>query len=125
MNKDQKVADNNNTLRVKGSLSMLHLNSLRETLLHSLAKSKHVVFEIEKIEDVSFACLQLLCSTCRTAYLQNKEFTIDPGACTSFKKINKHMDYLINSQCSFAKNGCSIQDGMNEIENLQSEFNFD
>ena len=120
-----KIVDDSNTIRIKGALSMIQLSSLREIMLQSFDKARHVVFEIDKIEDVSFACLQFLCSTCRTAYLLNKEFTIDSGSCVSFKNVNKHMDYLINAQCSFAKNGCSIQDGLNQIENFQPELEFD
>ena len=119
---NEKVSGTSDTLRVKGSLSMIQLNNLRETLLKSISSAKHVVLELEHIEDVSFACLQLLCSTCRTAYLLKKKFTIDSGACVSFKKVNVHMDYMINMDCSFAKNGCSLQDGLSDIENHQVEL---
>ena len=112
MKTNVETIDNKKTLRVKGTLSMAHVKDLRQTLLDSLDSTEHVIFMIEQVEDVSFACLQLLCSTCRTAFIMEKRFSIVPMQHKRFQMIFKHSGYLISDKCGFKRGECCLKAGL-------------
>lgn len=121
MNKEIMTTDSDGTLRVRGTLSIMDVRSLREMFLDSLCSAEHVIFEIEEIEDISFACLQMLCSACRTAFVMEKRFSVVPMNHKRFQKIFKHSGYLISDKCNFIRGKCCIKAGLEDAVKLKAD----
>ena len=61
---------------VEGHLSLENIASLRESLLEAFEKADDVVYRTGPVVEKRFACVQLLCSTCRYAARLDKGFSL-------------------------------------------------
>jgi anti-anti-sigma regulatory factor len=107
MNYSVKQLDDARTLVVKGSLNMRNVERLKDVLLTSLNNADNVVFDIERLEDISFACLQILCSACRTASLLEKRFMLVSRHLESFRTIIRKSGFATDKECPFNGN-CAL-----------------
>jgi ABC-type transporter Mla MlaB component len=84
MNKDNDII----RLRLEGALTISRAAELRGILLQSLDRSGTVEIDLDKIEEIDLACLQILCSAHRTAVRDGKSLSI----------INKNNSVLIRAR---------------------------
>jgi len=97
---------------VKGSLCMENAASLRDSLRETLQQVDHVIFEADSLDNISFGCIQLLCSACRTASLRKKQFSIVSPQIELLRKR------LVEAGYSKTGAGCSVRNSACIIDGI-------
>ncbi len=65
------------TVEVSGPMNLSGISELKEAFVKSLGTSTaNIVFRPSKMCDDSYACLQLLCSTCKSSVMNGKSFLV-------------------------------------------------
>jgi anti-anti-sigma factor len=72
-------------LRVGGELTIQHAAELRTCLLDALSNAQSVRIDLEAVEDIDLACLQILCSAHKSALLAGKALCLGDGAPECFR----------------------------------------
>lgn len=103
---DLRVEDSGDAkvLILNGELTIEHADELKDALAKSLNSAGHVVLNIEGASNVDLSCLQLLCSTHRTAVRSNKVLSLSGGYSGPFKQAVTDLGY-------FRSIGCSLDTG--------------
>jgi len=71
------IDKNNFHLHLAGQIHISQANSIKEALLGALKKSKSLEINLEKIEGIDLAGLQLLCAAGKTAEAAKKKLTLN------------------------------------------------
>lgn len=108
-----KATEPETKLSTRGPLNLTNITTMRASINNLLNRADHLVYEVDKIEDVSYACLQMLCATCRAAFLMDKKFSVvllnvEPFEGVFFNRIK---------QCCFTRGRCSLVFGLHHAEN--------
>jgi anti-anti-sigma regulatory factor len=77
LNSEIKKSGKNILVVLKGDLNLENANEIKNTLVNALSKSKSIFIQLADIGAVDFSFLQLMCSTHRTAEMQNKTATFN------------------------------------------------
>lgn len=72
--------DNQAILQIDGSLTMEHLNDLKEALIACYDEYSGVVLDLKNVNECDTAGIQLLWSTRKTATYKSKSFSINAAS---------------------------------------------
>ena len=102
-------------LALSGELTIERAEELRLKLLKSIKKVGTLVLNLKKVTKVDLSCIQLLCSTNRTFYEENKQISIqDNGGSDVFNTVMRDAGFS-GIQCISEKycNNCIWEEGTN------------
>lgn len=66
-------------LTIDGALTADHVSELKEFLIKALTNAEHLVFNFEKVTEVSPHCFQVLCLAHKIAEKLNKHLVLNGG----------------------------------------------
>lgn len=91
-------------VQLKGDLSVADAADLKNFLVDSLARADAIVINLDRVTSIDLACLQLFCSTHRSAAKNGKKFMIQEPVPEPFIKARKAAGFMFNKQ--FATEDC-------------------
>jgi anti-anti-sigma factor len=68
-------------LSLSGELTLLQAAQLKAELLQALASSERVTIDIQALEGIDLACLQVLCAAHRSAVGRGRQLALSPPSC--------------------------------------------
>ncbi len=73
----ESIDKNSFSLHLSGQIDIIHAESIKDSLLSALKEGKNLVIDLEKIEGIDLAGLQLLCAAEKTAKAAKKKLTLN------------------------------------------------
>lgn len=73
----ESIDKNSFSLHLSGQIDIIHAESIKDSLLSALKEGKNLVIDLEKIEGIDLAGLQLLCAAGKTAKAAKKKLTLN------------------------------------------------
>jgi anti-anti-sigma factor len=64
------------TLKLKGMLTISQAEDLKKALVKALKKVTELEVDLQKVDEIDIACLQLLCAAHKTASKSNKKLVL-------------------------------------------------
>ena len=89
-------------LALEGELTIGRAGELRTALINALDKVSHLQLNFEKVTDIDLSCLQLICSTHKTAAGMKKRLTVTGNSQTFKKKMEKKIIWVFKKNVSAA-----------------------
>ncbi|MEW6264976.1 MAG: STAS domain-containing protein [Thermodesulfobacteriota bacterium] len=89
------------TLGLSGEWGIEAAAELKEALLTCLAEAKEVVVDLDRLEETSLPCLQLLCSAHRTALSRGKRLTLSVRRPDHFSRAVNLSGFQRHTGCSW------------------------
>lgn len=86
-------------LQLIGELTLLQAEELKMHLTQALEASEHLCIDTEMLTDIDLACLQLICSTHRSAAKQGKLLALTPQGSEVFMAKVKEAGLLRGGSC--------------------------
>ncbi len=96
---------------VDGHLSLENIASLRASLLDAFEKADDVVFRTGPVVEKRFACVQLLCSTCRYAARLDKGFSVVSEDRPALLEMFRDAGFGDASACGLGVEDCFVGEG--------------
>jgi anti-anti-sigma factor len=95
-------------LNIQGPLDISSAESLKQIILDSFDQAENVNFLLHENDVISFAGLQLLCSSCKTAKGRNKEFSVIGGEEKQFSRFTKLAGFMNKECCQDGSDHCCL-----------------
>lgn len=89
-------------LFLEGDLTMERAKNFKKALLDSLDRADQVTIRVDKVDEISLSCLQLLCSAHRSALKNQKHLSISGPYSESFS-------LAVKCAALESPNGCPLE----------------
>lgn len=86
-------------IRPRGNLSITEAAELKSALAHSIDNMESIEINLDDIESIDLACLQLLCSAHRTAANKGKTMAIKQPPPSLFSEAQKIAGFRYGKPC--------------------------
>ena len=95
-----KPNDNNVILTIEKSLTIADVSALKDDIMKHMPSAESLTINLQRVEAMDIAGLQLLCAANRSFQKQKKRFEVDTGDNTDFfKNLNIQAGYDKNGSC--------------------------
>ena len=94
-----KVSDGSCELLLEGALTIEQAAQLHDVLLQSVTDADSLTINLEKVTGADLSCLQLLCSTCKSCGIENKQLTLIGKNSDVFMQLVHDAGYSRTNKC--------------------------
>ncbi|UCH80378.1 MAG: STAS domain-containing protein [Nitrospiraceae bacterium] len=91
--------DKKKVLTINGSLTIEHVEELKNILLEIKENADHIIVNLANVESVDASCLQLLCSAHKTYLNENKSLEISTQCSEVLKRTVGNSGYAQHKGC--------------------------
>lgn len=94
-------------IKLRGALSITEAAAFKTALVDSLNSMDAVEINLDEVESIDLACLQLLCSAHRTAANKGKQVAVKMPLPSPFLEAREKAGFVYTKQCRFVStNDC-------------------
>ncbi len=95
-----ETGESGTVLTLNGELTLPHAPVLRDALVESLSRGKNVTVRFLRVGEIDLSCLQLLCSSHRTAVEKGLSLTLDMEDRELFERFRTAAGFVRARGCS-------------------------
>jgi anti-anti-sigma regulatory factor len=100
--------DKKKILSIKGSMTIDHVNELKDILLEMKEHSDDVIVNIANVDALDASCLQLLCSAHQIYLHEKKSFELSSKCSEAFNQTVSNSGYAQHKGCKFDAGGSCL-----------------
>jgi len=95
--------DKKKILSIKGSMTIEHIDELRDILIEMKEHSENIVVNLATVSEIDTTCLQLLCSAHKTYMNENKSLELSINCSEAFQHAVTNSGYAQHKGCKHDK----------------------